>query len=267
MLSLVPSNKTSAEYRLEQRQVFVDNYREKVVGDLLLIVPVEQPHQSSRPSANQSQRSSTVFTSSDRLSSINEDLDYQSQTNEDDCSSSARSSAARSRKHVTARSKPSTPPSAPPPPQRIDPRRYAKLTLKNGDVYEGQVLFEDGGLMDGQGRIQWTDGQAYEGQFSMNKITGFGKYFWSDGFDYEGELVNGKRHGQGRWLSTKHNLLAEGEWQAGGLHGTVCFTVSVFMLIQFVIWNRPPLLMPPIRQRNFLIKANSAIISLLVKAR
>jgi hypothetical protein len=214
-MSKLPVSKTQAEYLAEARQIFIDNYREKIIGELLVSVAAPPPPAIGD---NYGSVTSSAVSSIDKLSSIAEyptDTDSQSEDQPADGENSFKPSTQRS--HRKLRSQITTPP----PPVPVDPRRHAKLVLKSGDVYEGQVLLEDGGVMDGYGSLQWSDGQRYEGQFLANKITGKGRYFWSDGFDYIGELLNGRRHGQGRWSSAIHNLLAEGSWQHGGLSGYV----------------------------------------------
>ena len=61
--------------------------------------------------------------------------------------------------------------------------------------YEGSIM---GGKFHGKGRLTYTDGAVYEGDFIDGKRTGKGVFIWAeDGQRYEGEFVDGKRHGYG----------------------------------------------------------------------
>lgn len=62
-------------------------------------------------------------------------------------------------------------------------------------TYEGTMV---GGKFHGKGRLTYTDGAVYEGDFVSGIRTGKGVFIWAeDGQRYEGDFVNGKRHGYG----------------------------------------------------------------------
>jgi len=50
-------------------------------------------------------------------------------------------------------------------------------------------------LLHGKGTFTWTDGTVYQGELTMNEITGFGSYKWPDGSFFEGTVKNGLRDG------------------------------------------------------------------------
>jgi len=50
-------------------------------------------------------------------------------------------------------------------------------------------------LLHGKGTFTWTDGTVYQGEFTMNEITGSGSYKWPDGSFFEGTVKNGLRDG------------------------------------------------------------------------
>ena len=46
--------------------------------------------------------------------------------------------------------------------------------------------------MHGVGIYYYADGQIYEGQFELDKKTGYGFYRWKDNRKYEGWFLEGK---------------------------------------------------------------------------
>jgi len=46
--------------------------------------------------------------------------------------------------------------------------------------------------MHGKGKITWTDGRSYEGDYVDDKKHGFGTFTWSDGRKYIGMWEKGK---------------------------------------------------------------------------
>ena len=46
--------------------------------------------------------------------------------------------------------------------------------------------------MNGKGRIAWSDGRTYEGDYVMDKKDGQGTFCWPDGRKYIGGWKNGK---------------------------------------------------------------------------
>ena len=51
--------------------------------------------------------------------------------------------------------------------------------------------------MNGFGKITYSSGSVYEGNFKNNQPNGIGKIFFSDGGSYEGSWVNGVIEGKG----------------------------------------------------------------------
>tara|TARA_B100001559_G_scaffold124708_1_gene104774 strand:+ start:207 stop:689 length:483 start_codon:yes stop_codon:yes gene_type:complete len=64
----------------------------------------------------------------------------------------------------------------------------------DGSKYEGQFI---GGKSDGQGSIQYRNGDSYVGDFSGGVFHGSGVYLWVNGDKYEGQFIGGKKHGIG----------------------------------------------------------------------
>ncbi len=46
--------------------------------------------------------------------------------------------------------------------------------------------------MNGKGKLLWSDGKCYEGEFKDDKKHGKGIFKWPDGRKYIGSWVNGK---------------------------------------------------------------------------
>ena len=56
-------------------------------------------------------------------------------------------------------------------------------------------------MLHGKGTFTWTDGTVYQGEFTMNEITGLGSYKWPDGSVFEGTVKNGLRDGNGKYIN------------------------------------------------------------------
>jgi len=79
------------------------------------------------------------------------------------------------------------------------------------------------GFMDGHGKIEWGDGDSYEGDFSMSKMEGEGTYLWSDGRRYEGHWVQSKRDGVGT-MTYKDGDQYTGDWKDDAQNGKGIYT-------------------------------------------
>jgi hypothetical protein len=71
--------------------------------------------------------------------------------------------------------------------------RAAAVRMR-GAVYHGDLV---NGLLQGQGKITYSDGVVYEGGWHQDKCHGRGKIIWSNGRSYEGDYKHGRWHGQG----------------------------------------------------------------------
>jgi len=98
------------------------------------------------------------------------------------------------------------------------------LTGKNDDgttwTYTGEVRQ---GLFHGKGKITWSNGEIYEGDWVYGKRTGKGKYTFANGNVYEGDFVDGKWHGKGKIIWTNGNVY-EGDWVYNKLTGKGKYT-------------------------------------------
>ncbi len=75
----------------------------------------------------------------------------------------------------------------------INGRVVETLTLEEG-TYTGSVT---DGKPDGQGKMEYTNGQVYEGEWKDGVRSGQGRCTWPDGGYYDGEWANDKWNGQG----------------------------------------------------------------------
>lgn len=118
---------------------------------------------------------------------------------------------------------------------------HGKMTYNNGDVYDGnwandspngigtytydvshvlpghydRAKYEGNfvnGKFHGQGRMEYTHGEVYEGEWANDNMNGFGKKKFHDGSTYEGNLVNGIIHGQGTMIFQDGSAY-EGMWE------------------------------------------------------
>ena len=69
-----------------------------------------------------------------------------------------------------------------------------KIEFENGNVYEGEIK---NNLMNGHGTHTWPDGTQYVGNWDNGERTGHGTQTWPDGQEYVGNWNNGQKNGQG----------------------------------------------------------------------
>ena len=69
--------------------------------------------------------------------------------------------------------------------------------------------------MNGQGKMFYSDGSIYEGQFFYNKKQGYGKYIWGGNIKkyYCGEWKNDFMDGKGKYVFG--DIVKEGLWNKG----------------------------------------------------
>lgn len=70
-----------------------------------------------------------------------------------------------------------------------------RVEWANGDVYEGPLVRNE---RHGQGTLTWASGQRYTGEWVHDKATGQGRLHFPNGNDYEGSVVDGVPHGEGQ---------------------------------------------------------------------
>jgi hypothetical protein len=90
-----------------------------------------------------------------------------------------------------------------------------RVEWANGDVYEGPLVK---GRREGQGEIRWASGQRYKGQWSDDRPSGKGQLFFANGNQYEGTVVDGEPDGEGELLYATGDAY-RGQIQRGLPHG------------------------------------------------
>lgn len=69
------------------------------------------------------------------------------------------------------------------------------VTFSNKDVYTGSL--NSSLRMEGEGTLEYSTGDVYEGTFSAGVISGHGVFSYANGDVYDGEFANGMKNGKG----------------------------------------------------------------------
>lgn len=85
---------------------------------------------------------------------------------------------------------------------------YGKLVWTNGDEYEGQFAK---GLFEGKGTLISKNYAVYEGQFNQGYMQGQGTLIYENGAKYEGEFLKNAFNGKGK-LTNKDKSIYEGDF-------------------------------------------------------
>ncbi|CAD8088612.1 unnamed protein product [Paramecium primaurelia] len=88
------------------------------------------------------------------------------------------------------------------------------FTYPNGDHYSGDMM---NNLKHGQGRLQFSYGGYYEGQWANDQYNGMGVLVVGDS-RYEGQFINGKKNGQGKQVWNNRQQY-DGQWVDNNMHG------------------------------------------------
>jgi len=87
--------------------------------------------------------------------------------------------------------------------------------LPDGGVYRGDIV---DGFFEGQGRLDYDNGEKYVGSFKKGLMHGHGRHVFADGSIYEGEFHNGNLQGRGE-LKTVDEIIYTGDFLKGMLTG------------------------------------------------
>lgn len=103
------------------------------------------------------------------------------------------------------------PEAAKPAPQEMD--------IRAGDTrYKGQFVREEGQVVSGNGRVEWSNGDVYIGSLVRSVRQGKGEFIWANGQRYVGDWVADKATGQGK-LSFANGNQYEGSVVDGSPEG------------------------------------------------
>ncbi len=71
-----------------------------------------------------------------------------------------------------------------------------RIEYKNGDVYEGAMSKLQ---RHGKGKLTFSSGDVYEGDFAYDELSGEGVFSYATGDRYEGSYLSGKKNGYGMY--------------------------------------------------------------------
>lgn len=90
-----------------------------------------------------------------------------------------------------------------------------RVEWKNGDVYEGPLHHS---RRNGMGEIRWASGQRYKGDWVADRATGRGLLVFANGNQFEGTVVDGQPEGEGK-LTYASGEVYSGQVRHGLPHG------------------------------------------------
>lgn len=90
------------------------------------------------------------------------------------------------------------------------------FTFSNGNEYVGNFK---NNKSNGIGRMIYANGDEYIGNWLDGKKDGLGIYTWKNGYIYIGDFVDSKMDGNGSCFNSKGELVFDGEWKLGQIHG------------------------------------------------
>ena len=90
-----------------------------------------------------------------------------------------------------------------------------KMVYTNGNSYEGNFV---NGKKEGQGTFTYKHGTVYVGRFANDKFNGKGKFIYNGGEIYDGNFVNGEKEGQGTHTYSSGSYFT-GEFKDGKQNG------------------------------------------------
>ena len=99
--------------------------------------------------------------------------------------------------------------------EKGDKNGQGKLEYSNGDVYEGAWKND---LREGKGKMTFANKSSYEGFWFDDEIDGEGTYNYFNGDVYEGRFKRGKKYGDGK-MSYENGDKYVGEWKDDKRHG------------------------------------------------
>ena len=75
-----------------------------------------------------------------------------------------------------------------------------------------------GGFRSGMGRMDYSDGNSYNGNWRRNAKEGYGTFSYANGDVYAGQFHHNKKHGRGAYkFANSGGLQIEGTWRAGAV--------------------------------------------------
>jgi hypothetical protein len=82
--------------------------------------------------------------------------------------------------------------------------------------YVGDITIQNGNkIAHGRGKITYTNGDWYDGEFGFGKKNGKGKYQYANGNWYDGQWLNDKPHGHGQFYFATYKRTDTGNYVNG----------------------------------------------------
>jgi len=91
-----------------------------------------------------------------------------------------------------------------------------RMSWTNGDKYDGEFV---AGLMHGKGEFVSTYSGTYKGDYVSGRMEGRGLLAYPDGSRYEGEFLGNKFQGKGT-LTSPHGDIYQGDFEKNKMHGS-----------------------------------------------
>jgi hypothetical protein len=111
--------------------------------------------------------------------------------------------------------------------------------FEDGSIYEGNMKWRK---ITGKGTMKWGSKSgflnfSYEGEWKDGEMNGKGKLTFSNGDIYEGEFVRGEREGIGTYYYTEKGDVYKGSWKSGYKDGSGTYGYKNGKVIKG-IWER-----------------------------
>ena len=97
---------------------------------------------------------------------------------------------------------------------------FGKMQYRDGDVFEGNWLSD---IKNGPGSLHFEEGGRYVGTWEEDKPLPGGKYYTDEGDRYEGEFRDLRRHGTGISENADSSVY-EGQWSENEMSGNGTLT-------------------------------------------
>jgi hypothetical protein len=103
------------------------------------------------------------------------------------------------------------------------PHGEGKIQYGNGDIYDGG--FENG-LRCGYGAFYGESGETYSGHWLCNTKHGYGQIYVPNQYEYDGEWFSDMMHGRGTWTDLNTKCVRTGTWDNNKQNGYGTITES-----------------------------------------
>lgn len=113
--------------------------------------------------------------------------------------------------------------------------QWETWTDEQGDKFEG--FKNEAGRADGEVKIEYKDGNHYEGYCASGHLRGHGKFTWKDKGYYVGNWADGNMNGFGTCQWDDTNEVYVGEWKNGKREGIGMLVKRNEKKVEIAIWE------------------------------